>query len=116
MATYKRKLKPEFEPKKKELDEMNNKELKTICEEYGIPTNGSKDEVIKRIAAYESGKLLKPVVYTHSENKKLNFIGIFIKDHENLLKVSKLVAEKTIWFHHYASDYIFFFNPNKLKL
>jgi hypothetical protein len=115
MSKFKRQLKPEFQEKRKDLEDMKTSELKAICEEYDIPTSGSKDEVVNRIKLYESGKYVKPVIYETTADKR-HLIGVHLKDRETLLKLNKFVLSGEARFHHYASDFYYYRTQDKIKL
>jgi hypothetical protein len=121
MGKYVRTLKPEFQPKAKELEELSAKELKLMCEEADLPSSGSKEEIIKRLRDYDSGKYVKPVIYTTSDPEdkkttKILFIGVYKNDKDNMMKINKLHISGEARFHHYASDYYFYQTQTRIKL
>jgi hypothetical protein len=121
MAKYIRKLKPEFEEKRKELEEFKIPELKSLCEDYNIPATGTKEDLVKRIGEYENDKWVGPVQYTTSEPEdkrvpKMLFIGVHKNDRDSMMKVNKFVLSGEAKFHHYASDYYFYLTNERIKL
>jgi hypothetical protein len=83
-------------------------ELKKLAEEYDIPTNTTKDIIIKNLKLVDSGKYIYETT-CEKYNKDTYLIGVDIKNQEKLMACGKFVDNGQISKSRlYSTDRIYF--------
>lgn len=88
-------------------------ELKLLAEHYEIPTNTSKDVLIKNLKLAEQDKFIKPTT-CEKLNSSEYLIGVDIKNQPKLIACGKFVENKEMKSAKmYSSDRVYYISTFK---
>lgn len=87
--------------------------LQKLIDERGISCKNKKDEIIKHLKLDDEGKYIRETTYEKNGNGFI--IGIDIRNHNQLVQVSKLVEKKEgSNLNRFSEDRIWYWSPQKL--
>lgn len=94
-------------------EKMKLSELKSLAEHHDIPTNTSKDILIKNIKLAEQEKYIKPTTCEKFNNSEY-LIGVDIKNQQKLVACGRFVENKEMKSAKmYSSDRVYYISSFK---
>jgi phosphoribosylformimino-5-aminoimidazole carboxamide ribonucleotide (ProFAR) isomerase len=93
-------------------EKMKLSELRNLAEEHEIPTNSTKDEIIKQLKLVEQEKFIKQT--TCEKFGKEYLVGVDIKDQRKLVTIGRYVENKEMKrANMFSSDRVYFLSTFK---
>lgn len=113
MASFQRKLKEEF-IEKIDFETLKLSELKKMCDEYDVPTSGTKEELVKRLTLCQDDKYVKPPVYETIGGKHL--VGVHIRDKKGMEQIATLRNRNEARWRYFSCDFHYYETNEKIRL
>lgn len=109
---------------KKEIKDLSSEEkidynrlrldvLKLLADERNISSNGTKDDIIKKLILDDDNKYIRDTIHEKSDNGYN--IGIDLKNRQHILDISKLIEKQEAkCLNRFSDDRIWYWSPQKL--
>lgn len=95
-------------------EKMKLSELRLLADEHEIPTNLTKEQIIKNLKLVDQGKYIKPTT-CEKFGKDSYLVGVDIKNQQKLIACGKFVENKEMEKSKmYSSDRIYYISSFRM--